>query len=529
MTPDRYRADIDGLRALAVVLVVAFHAWPALVPGGFVGVDVFFVISGFLISGILISALHEQRFSFPDFYVRRERRIFPALVVVLVASYAIGWFVLFADDYQRLARHIRAGVLFVSNFALWSEAGYFDGAADTKPLQHLWSLGVEEQFYLAWPLLLWLAWRWRIRPLWLTAVLLVGSLGLNLVSIRTDLVSTFFSPLTRFWQLLAGAMLACLPYEPAVEQAWRRVIPSDDRGRGRLANAGSAVGLTLIVLAVVFINQNTHYPGGWALLPTVGAVLIIASGPHAWLNRKWLSQPAAVWLGLISYPLYLWHWPLLSFARISTGETPSLAVRGGIVLLSVGLAWLTYVVLEKPVRFGTLRRVAVPLLSTAMMAILGVAQYTVRAEGLIERAISRSDTAHFLQYYDRMHKQGISAAYRQECDFMDWPTGRLRDAIDASCTEAGANGTWFLWGDSYAQALSQGLRSVLPPGVRLSQVTTSLCRPDTVDYDGVPDGRCRRANAFAVAQIAERRPQVVILSWIGSHWRSGFANSAPGR
>ena len=517
MTPDRYRADIDGLRALAVVLVVAFHAWPALVPGGFVGVDVFFVISGFLISGILVSALHEQRFSFTDFYVRRVRRIFPALVVVLVASYAIGWFVLFADDYQRLARHIRAGVLFVSNFALWSEAGYFDGAADTKPLQHLWSLGVEEQFYLAWPLLLWLAWRWRIRPLWLTAVLLVGSLGLNLVSIRTDLVSTFFSPLTRFWQLLAGAMLACLPYEPAVEQAWRRVIPSDDRGRGRLANAGSAVGLTLIVLAVVFINQNTHYPGGWALLPTVGAFLIIASGPHAWLNRKWLSQPAAVWLGLISYPLYLWHWPLLSFARISTGETPSLAVRGGIVLLSVGLAWLTYVVLEKPVRFGTLRRVAVPLLSTAMMAILGVAQYTVRSEGLIERAISRSDTAHFLQYYDRMHKQGISAAYRQECDFMDWPTGRLRDAIDASCTEAGANGTWFLWGDSYAQALSQGLRSVLPPGVRLSQVTTSLCRPDTVDYDGVPDGRCRRANAFAVAQIAERRPQVVILAQMGGH------------
>ena len=225
MTPGRYRPDIDGLRALAVVLVVAFHAWPALVPGGFVGVDVFFVISGFLISGILVSALHEQRFSFTDFYVRRVRRIFPALVVVLVASYAIGWFVLFADDYQRLARHIRAGVLFVSNFALWSEAGYFDGAADTKPLQHLWSLGVEEQFYLAWPLLLWLAWRWRIRPLWLTTVLLVGSLGFNLVSIRTDLVSTFFSPLTRFWQLLAGAVLACLPYEPAVMQAWRRYTP----------------------------------------------------------------------------------------------------------------------------------------------------------------------------------------------------------------------------------------------------------------------------------------------------------------
>ena len=519
MTPDRYRPDIDGLRALAVVLVVAFHAWPALVPGGFVGVDVFFVISGFLISGIIVGALHEQRFSFTDFYARRVRRIFPALVVVLVAAYVIGWFVLFADDYQRLARHIRAGVLFVSNFALWSEAGYFDGAADTKPLQHLWSLGVEEQFYLAWPLLLWLAWRWRIRPLWLTAVLLVGSLAFNLISIRTDLVSTFFSPLTRFWQLLAGALLACLPYEPAVVKACQRFLPSDDPGRRRLANAGSAAGLLLIVAALLVVDQHTHYPGRWALLPTGGAFLIIASGPDAWINRRWLGQPAVVWLGLISYPLYLWHWPLLSFARISVGETPSLAARGGIVLLSVGLAWLTYVVIEKPVRFGTLRRIAVPLLSTTMIAILGVAHYTVRGEGLIDRALNRGDTAHFLQFYDRMHKQGISAAYRQECDFMDWPTDRLRDAIDTSCTQPGAAGTWLLWGDSYAQALSLGLRDLLPRGVQLAQIATSLCRPDTLEYDGVPDGRCQRANAFAASQVAALRPSIVVLAQMSDHAR----------
>ena len=517
MTPDQYRADIDGLRAVAVMLVVAFHAWPGAVPGGFVGVDVFFVISGFLISGILLSALHQQRFSFAEFYARRVRRIFPALIVMLVASYAIGWFVLFADDYQRLAHHMRAGVLFVSNFALWNEAGYFDGAADTKPLQHLWSLGVEEQFYLAWPLLLWLGWQIGIRPLWLTAGLLASSLLFNLISIRVDLVGTFFSPFTRFWQLLAGAVLACLPYEPAIEQRLRRLLPATAADRRRWASAVSAVGLALIALAVVVVNQHTHYPGRWALLPTGGAFLIMAAGPDAWLNRTWLARPGAVWLGLISYPLYLWHWPLLSYARLMAGETPPWTVRSGLVLLSVALAWLTYVAIEKPARFGRFRRPALPILVMAMLGVLGVAEYTVRSGGLIERALNRTDTAHFLQYYDRMRKQGISDAYRQECDFMDWPTGRLRDAIDPSCTQPGTAGTWFLWGDSYAQALSLGLRSVAPRGVQVSQIATSLCRPDTLDYGGVPDGRCRRANQLAVRQIAAIRPQVVILAQMSDH------------
>ena len=516
-TPGRYRADLDGLRALAVALVVGFHAWPAAVPGGFVGVDVFFVISGFLITGILVGALHERRLSFTEFYARRIRRIFPALTIILLASYAIGWFVLFADDYQRLALHIRAGVLFVSNFAMWSEAGYFDAAADTKPLQHLWSLGVEEQFYLAWPLMLWLAWKCRIRPWWLTVVLLASSLLFNLISIRTDLVGTFFSPFTRFWQLLAGAILACTPYEPAFALRWRRWISRDSVSDRRLANLGSAAGLTLIAIAVLLIDQRSHYPGRWALLPTGGAFLIIASGAGAWPNRKWLSHPAAVWLGLISYPLYLWHWPLLSFARLLAGETPSLLARTTVVLLSVGLAWVTYTVIEKPVRFGSLRQVAVAALSVCMLAVLGLAEYTFRAQGLIERSISRTDTGQFIEHYARMHKQGISEAYRQECDFMDWPTGRLRDSIDASCTQPGPSGTWLLWGDSYAQALSLGLRDVLPPGVRLAQVATSLCRPDTIEYDGVPDGRCLRANAFAVNQIRALQPRVVILAQMSDH------------
>ncbi len=204
----KYRPDVDGLRAVAVIAVVAFHAFPGLARGGFVGVDVFFVISGYLISGIILGALEQERFSFADFYARRIRRIFPSLAVVLAASYAVGWFVLFADDYKQLSRHIAAGVAFVSNFVLWDESGYFDDAGETKPLQHLWSLGIEEQFYLAWPTLLVLAWRMRVHPLGPAAFLLASSFLLNVKEIRWDLVGTFYSPFTRLWELLIGAVLS---------------------------------------------------------------------------------------------------------------------------------------------------------------------------------------------------------------------------------------------------------------------------------------------------------------------------------
>lgn len=515
--PAGYRPDIDGLRAVAVALVVVFHAFPESIPGGFVGVDVFFVISGFLISGILISALEERRFNLRDFYSRRIRRIFPALAIVLAACYLAGWYLLFADDYQRLAVHIRSGVLFMSNFTLWQEAGYFDAAAETKPLQHLWSLGVEEQFYLVWPLLLWLAWQAGVRPLRLIVVVLSASLLWNLISIRSDLVGTFYSPLTRFWQLLVGATLACVPYEPGVRAAWERLRPAEPHVRRRLASATSATGVVLIAVAAVFLSNQTHYPGRWALLPTAGALLVVAGGPDAWLNRRWLAQPAAVWLGLISYPLYLWHWPLLSFSRVAYGATPPATVRGALVVASVALAWFTFALVERPIRFGSARRVAVAGLCTVMVAILALAEYTNRTGGLFERAINVTDAAHFQQYYDRLRRQGTAEAYRQECDFMDWPTGKLRPAIDASCTQAGSAGTWLLWGDSHAQALSSGLRAVAPQGVQVAQVATSLCRPDVAEYESVPDGRCRRANAFAVASIRALRPGVVVLAQSGAY------------
>jgi peptidoglycan/LPS O-acetylase OafA/YrhL len=206
-THPKYRPDIDGLRAVAVLAVVGFHAFPDQVKGGFVGVDIFFVISGFLISSILFVSLEKDHFSFAGFYARRVRRIFPALILVLATSFGIGWFVLLTGEYKQLGKHILAGVCFVSNFVLWGEAGYFDDAGETKPLLHLWSLGIEEQFYIVWPVLLWLAWRRRFNLFSMTLLIIAGSFAINVITARAHPVAAFYSPLTRFLELMIGSVL----------------------------------------------------------------------------------------------------------------------------------------------------------------------------------------------------------------------------------------------------------------------------------------------------------------------------------
>ena len=361
LASSQYRSDIDGLRAIAVLSVVGFHAFPLGIRGGFIGVDIFFVISGFLISTIIFDGLEAGVFSFSEFYGRRIKRIFPALALILLASYAFGWFALFPHEYAQLGKHIAAGAGFVSNFVLSNESGYFDNLAETKPLLHLWSLGIEEQFYIVWPLLLWLAWRFRIRILGLTVAVAVASFALNIFGIFIDDVPTFYSPQTRFWELLTGSLLAWHRLQGVDETSERqrkvsallgrfsgRRIAEDFRATARHLQSWS--GACLIAFALLFLTKSQPYPGWWALLPTIGAALIIAGGARSGFNRKILSHPVLVWFGLISYPLYLWHWPLLSFARIMVGDVPSAGIRITAVALSVPLAWVTWVLLEKPIR-----------------------------------------------------------------------------------------------------------------------------------------------------------------------------------
>lgn len=348
----RYRPDIDGLRAIAVAAVVAFHAFPKAVRGGFVGVDVFFVVSGFLITSIILADIDRGQFSLLNFYTRRVRRLFPALLVVLASVLAFGWWVLLADEYRTLGRDVAASTAFISNFVFWSEAGYFDIASEYKPLLHLWSLAVEEQFYVLWPPLLLIAVRMKSLPYVVAAVVLVSFI-LNAVLIRTAPTATFFLPHTRMWELALGGLLAYFVGFNVRSQAFlKRYFFARDRVAGLLPDLASILGLALVIASAIVLKPGRNFPGISALLPTVGTALIILAGQYAWIGRKLLSHPALVYLGLISYPLYLWHWPLISFAHILHAGFPPRPLLVGCILVSIVLAALTYECIEKPIRFG---------------------------------------------------------------------------------------------------------------------------------------------------------------------------------
>jgi peptidoglycan/LPS O-acetylase OafA/YrhL len=381
LTRPDYRADIDGLRAIAVLAVVGIHAFPAWVKGGFIGVDIFFVISGFLISTIIFENLERNSFSFIEFYSRRIKRIFPALLVVLIASFAFGWLVLFAKEYKQLGKHIAAGAGFVSNFVLWNESGYFDNRAETKPLLHLWSLGIEEQFYIVWPLMVWLAWKRRFNLLIITGIIAAVSFALNIWQIKSDAIAAFYSPQTRFWELSIGSTLAYLTLFK--ESTLQRLKVWN-------GNLQSFCGALLLTIGICFITKDRTFPGWWALLPAIGTALIISAGSQAWLNRMVFSNRLLVWFGLISFPLYLWHWPLLSFARITEGETPSREIRIAAIFFSIALAWLTYTLIEKPIRFGSYGKTKIITLTLLVTAVGYLGYNTYERDGLGFRFVAKN-------------------------------------------------------------------------------------------------------------------------------------------
>lgn len=368
----KYRPDIDGLRAFAVLSVVLYHAFPNVISGGFVGVDVFFVISGYLISSILFSEFNEHRFSFREFYGRRVRRIFPALAVCLTATLAYGFVSLMPVELANLGKHVFSGASFLSNIALWRESGYFDSAVTQKPLLHLWSLGIEEQFYIGWPALLWLVAFWvKIDFRRLVIVLFLISFAINIALSRINIIADFYLPVSRFWELLAGAALAYLQ---------RTAMPIGAR------SWLSALGLLTLLLSTTLLSSSMRFPGWLALLPVAGAMSIILAGPHALVNRIVLSNPAAVSIGLISYPLYLWHWPLISFAYvIRGGNAPTPFLSAALVAVSFLLAWATYRFVELPVRFGPNRQRRTIVTAICIAAIGTAGLITWARDGFPER------------------------------------------------------------------------------------------------------------------------------------------------
>ncbi|SFS92202.1 Peptidoglycan/LPS O-acetylase OafA/YrhL, contains acyltransferase and SGNH-hydrolase domains [Succinivibrio dextrinosolvens] len=371
-----YRPDIDGLRAIACLSVVIFHAFPNYLQGGFIGVDIFFVISGFLISSIIYKNLYNQnapgQLKIVDFYIRRIRRIFPALITVLIFSLIVGWFLLLPEEYKLLGKHSFGGATYINNIMLYNESSeYFNPASNSKVLLHLWSLGVEEQFYLIFPLFLYLLYKCRLDFILSLTVFTVLSFILNKNGIKHDNQPySFYLPYCRFWELSIGAMLAYIVgYKSAfVEKAkqllklqkitdciFLAILKKDfqaDKKSKIIKNLFSLIGISLILFSIFKVKSDLNFPGYVALLPVSGALFIIAAGYDAIINKFILSNRIMVFLGLISYPLYLWHWPLLSFAYICEGQSPDWWVRLTAVIIAIILSVLTFLYIEPRLRYG---------------------------------------------------------------------------------------------------------------------------------------------------------------------------------
>lgn len=330
-----YRREIDGLRAIAVVPVILFHAGFNVFGGGYVGVDIFFVISGFLITAILIYELEQGDFSIVRFYERRARRILPALFFVMFACLPFAYIWMWPSELKAFAQSLVAVVAFSSNILFWKESGYFAATAELKPLLHTWSLAVEEQYYLLFPVFLLLSWRFgRQRVFWaLIAIALVSFVMAEWVWTDRPNANFYLAP-TRAWELLAGSVCAFLTV--GQEQ--------------RTSNGLSVLGLTMIVFSIFVYDSSTPFPSAYTLMPVVGTALIILfAGQGTWVARM-LSLRAFVGVGLISYSAYLWHQPLFAFARIRSLTEPSVYLMAGLAVAALFLAWATWHFVEKPFR-----------------------------------------------------------------------------------------------------------------------------------------------------------------------------------
>jgi peptidoglycan/LPS O-acetylase OafA/YrhL len=431
-----YRPDIDGLRAFAVASVVMFHAFPDLLPGGFIGVDVFFVISGFLISSILFKEIDRGSFTLRDFYSRRIKRIFPTLAIVLIATYFVGWFVLFSDEFKVLGGHVAAGAGFFSNIALWRQAGYFDSSSDVKLLLHLWSLGIEEQFYIVWPLIVGFV-LWRRKAGWIFLALALSSFFVGLYQLSFDPVGAFYSPLTRFWEMICGGLLA----------QWQRVLKGHDAGVA--SDFLGFAGFILFGLSIAIVDKHSVFPGWLALLPVSSALCLIAAGPHARFNKYVLANPILVWLGLISYPLYLWHWPLLTYLRILGNGMAPVVSKLFVVIFAVVLSWITYRYVERPFRrieFGKSKLIPLVLV-VATIGILGFV--TGRANGLPFRSVETLSVGPATGF-----DGGAVRALIRDCGLDDVQTKKLF----ALCEQDSVGPVKYaLIGDSKAGSLWRGL------------------------------------------------------------------------
>ena len=478
------RADIQGMRAIAVLGVLAFHASHALLPGGFIGVDVFFVLSGYLITQVLLRPMEEKRFSIREFYRRRIRRLYPALFTVLAFTMLLGLAFFPPTLLKELVKSQFFTTLFLSNFAFARETGYFDLQSELKPLLHTWSLGVEEQFYLLFPPILYVLHRWAKRLLWpALGVLALWSLWFSQTRLAGHPEVSFFFPTSRAFELLIGALCVGLDRRLSLPVIVQKIL--------------SLAGLAALVISFIFITEESPFPGGLALLPCLGTAVLLLS-PQGWGNRV-LSWSPLVWVGDTSYSLYLWHWPLLVFTRFVFPDSPWMIALA--LILSVALAWLSWRYIEMPFLREQTQKRPLPVWAfggLAMAASIALCLCIYYAGGLPQR-FSPQERVYLAATDDYNHD-------RNKCHMRsDRPLDYNKTCVYGT---AEAAPSYAVWGDSHGAELAKVLGERLgKKGASLKSITMSGC-PATLSRKPV----CRQHNIDTLAaMMADPNMQTVIL------------------
>ena len=500
-----WRSDITGIRAIAVLPVLIFHAFPSIFPGGFLGVDIFFVISGYLISGIIFRGLINQNFSYTDFYVKRIRRIFPNLILVLAFVLLVGYFILFAYEYDTLGKHVIASSFFAQNFRLLKEAGdYFATSEIGKPLLHLWSLAIEEQFYILFPLVCSFIWSISKRSSFIIGftVLCIATGSFAACLMSSNSTFAFYFPLTRFWEIGVGMILA---YLESFKKFDTRLLSLETR------QVLSVAGFTAILGSMLFYSPGIQVPGWYSLLPVLGTALVISAHEDAVINRTVLTWKPMIFVGLISYSLYLWHWPLLSFLHLSLESVQ--AWQNGLALVaSFVIASLVYRYVENPFRIykGLSQKRLISLLMGILILCAGCGFAIDKTNGFKWR--------NFNQKFQEMNA------------FVDWVSYSKRlhhrqiNGVDLWVSDSKQNPEILILGDSHAE---QYLERVYDQSRQTGKVVAFMTVPGCYSIMGVgnnKDGICKKQPEIINTVLSHESVKTVLFSYIWGRYLNDHPN-----
>lgn len=467
-----YRKDIDGLRGYAVLAVIFYHALPSVFPGGFIGVDVFFVISGFLITKIISRALAASEFSFLDFYAKRMVRLAPALLITLTIVMIIGWLILLPDEYEQLGRHLFGGATFIENFILYKEVSYFDISSERKILLHLWSLAIEEQFYLIWPLIIFLAFFKRISLRKISIIILLGSLSYGIWRIRLNPEAAFYFPQARIWEMMVGAFLAVNEkITIKMVQKW-----------------GAVASLIIMIICIAYINRGFSYPGWAVFLPVIAAFLLIYTPSDAIGKDILFSNRLIVFFGLISYPLYLYHWPALAFIRVLGFDDQFNRII--VIILCIPFSWFTYRYIEKNFRSHFNKISLAKFLGLGLLITGGIGLTIWQNKGFPERHPELSKISSALQW-----------GYPGNLKEFKFKEGSFRQQ------KSNNSETVLFLGDSNVEQYYPRVDALIQahPKIAKSVIFSALGCSPIPNVSGINRGHCQKQLSLAADLVIEQR------------------------